>query len=233
MRRKREPALALLTKRLSEPGLLLAQKADITLIALQLADRPGPETRACEEALAAAIQANSPARQLIAWKEHLTRDVDLLEPDTTAQLILLTLRKETDVAKLGKLTLALARVASRLEPSKAAEVCGEALDRVADVPFGDPSAESHWPLARAVAALAARMPRGEAIRSLADALGRIPDSKARQRLAAGLGLVITVMSPDAVAEVPPDVARKLADAFGRERRRGHAGRPGVRPGKTG
>jgi hypothetical protein len=31
----------------------------------------------------------------------------------------------------------------------------------------------------------------------------------------GLGLVITVMSPDDVADLPPVVARELADAFGR------------------
>jgi len=214
---KREHALALLTKRLSETGLPPAQKAEIALMALVLADRPGPVTETCAEAFAVAIKAGSPPPMLAAWKNHLSRDIELLEPDTMARLILMVLRREKTAAEFGNLTLTLAQLASRLEPARAASVCEEALSLMADIPVSETDYKSGPVVTAAIAALVKRMPRGEAVRSLTEILGRLHDSGARQRLAAGLGLVLTSMSPDDLADLPPAVAYKLADAFGHER----------------
>ncbi|MFI5456287.1 MAG: protein kinase [Isosphaerales bacterium] len=213
---KREQALKLLIGRLAETGLPLAQKADIALTALELTDRGGPETGACEQALAGAIKADLPAHLLAAWKLHLSLVVERLEPDRAGRLILLALHKETGAAELGNLALDLAKVASRLEPAKAAGVCGEALRLLTDALARETSDNGRRELAGGFWALAGRMPRGEAIRSLTEALGRVADSGARQRLAAGLGAVITAMSPDDVAEIHPVVARSLVDALSRE-----------------
>ncbi len=213
---KREQAIDLLMKRLAEPGLPPAQRADIALIAMELTDRPGPETRACEEALAAAIKADLPARPLAAWTKHFSRDVDRFDPDAGARLILLALHKETGATELGNLSLALARVASRLKPARAGGVCGEALRFLTDAPVNEKSDKGRRELARGFAALAVRLPRDEAIRSLTAALGRVADSGAKQRLAAGLRAVINAMSPDDDAAIFPTAALSLADALSRE-----------------
>ncbi len=214
--KKREQAIALLMKRLAEPGLPLAQKADIALTALELTDRPGPETAACEEALATAIKAVVPVHLLVAWKKHLSRDVERLEPNTTARLLLLALHKETNAAELGNLALALAEVASRLAPAMAASLCGEALRVLTDALVRETSDAGRQALAGGFRALAGRLPRGAAIRSLTEALGRAADSGARQRLAAGLGAVIPAIPADDFTENLPTVARSLAQALSRE-----------------
>jgi hypothetical protein len=209
--RKREHAIGLLTRRLGETGLPPVRKADIALTILGLTDRPGPEARACEEALAVAIKADLPADRLAAWRAHLIRDVGLLEPETAARLILLVLHGETDAARIGSLATALAKAASRLETPIAAVVCGEALGLVTGVPVEDNNTRIHGELSGGIAALATRMPRHEAVRSLADALGRVTDGGARQRVVEGLEAVIRAMSPDDRREA----ARSLADTLGR------------------
>jgi hypothetical protein len=209
--KKRERAIGLMMRRLGETGLPPAQKADIALTILGLTDRPGPEARACEEALAVAIEADPPADRLAAWKAHLIREVELLEPETAARLLLLVLHRETDAARFGSLAVALAKAASRLETPIAAGVCGEALGLLTDVPAKDTNSRIHQELSGGIAALATGMPRGEAVRPLADALGRVTKEEARQRLVEGLETVIRAMSPDDRREA----IRSLADTLGR------------------
>jgi hypothetical protein len=185
---KRQQALDLLMKRLAEPGMRPAHKADVALTVLELTDRPGPETQACEEALAGAINAVPPAHLLAAWKQHLSRNVELMEPEATTRLILLVLPSETDAANRGDLAVALVKAASRLDTAKAAALRKEALGLLTDVQIGETNFESRREreLARGVAALATHMPRGEAIRSLTAAVGRVAYWGARPRVVEGL-----------------------------------------------
>ena len=125
--KKREQALALLIKGLSDKGLQRKHKEDNALVALHLVDRPGPAASACEAALAAAISGDSPPQLLAAWKAHLSRETELLEPETTARVILRFLHHEKSAADFATLAPALAKAASRLELVTAARLCEEAL----------------------------------------------------------------------------------------------------------
>ena len=70
------------------------------------------------------------------------------------------------------------------------------------------------PRAGGFTALSARLPRGEAAHSLAEALGHVTDPEARRRLAAGLAVVIQEWPTDEVSEIPPVVAIALVEALG-------------------
>jgi serine/threonine protein kinase len=214
--RKREQALALLMNRLSDTGLPTTQKADIALVALQLVDRHGPVARACEEALAAAINADTPPQLLAAWKAHLSREAELLEPETTARLILHFLHKEKTAADFATLAPTLAKAASRLELATAAPLCEEALGIVSDIAARESSFEGRAAVAASIGAITKRMPRGAAAQALTEALGRPRNALDRQRLAAGLGAAIAAMAADQVAEFSPAFARALAEALCRE-----------------
>jgi len=211
--RKREQALELLNERLGETGLPLAQKADIALTALELTDRGGSETGACEEALAGAIKADLPAHLPAAWTEHLSRNVARLEPDRAGRLIRLTLEEKPSPSERERLALALA-MSSPLEPAKADRVCDEVLRRLIDTLVRETDRRRGIP--PEFDALSRRMPRGEAIRRLAEAMDRVIDSGARQRLAVHLGAVIRAIPREDVPEIRPATARSLADALGRE-----------------
>ena len=215
--KKREQALALLIKRLSDNGLPSTQKADIALVALQLVNRPGPAARACEAALAAAISGDSPPQLLAAWKAHLIRETELLEPETTARFILHFLHNEKSAADFATLAAALAKAASRLEVATATPLCEEALGLfLTNIAARESSLESRAGVAASIGAIIKRMPRGAAAHALTDALARPRNALDRQRLAAGLGAGITAMSADQVADFSPAFAGALAEALCRE-----------------
>ena len=71
-------------------------------------------------------------------------------------------------------------------------------------------------IGRGFPALAAHLPRGEAIRSLTEDVNRAANPESRQRLAAALAAVITRTRPDEVVEIPADAVLSLAAAYVRE-----------------
>ena len=174
---------------------------------------------------------STPTRLRNCWphgRRSLSRETELLEPETTARLILHFLHKEKTAADFATLAPALAKAASRLELATAAPLCEEALGLVTDIAAHESSFESRAAVAASIGAITKRMPRGAAARALTEALGRPRNALDRQRLAAGLGAGITAMAADArcrvFARFRPRTRRGVVP---RGRVRG-AARPGVR-----
>ncbi len=153
---KRRQAIELLMGRLADTRLPLAQKADIALTALELDDRSGSETVACEQTLAQGMKADLPEHLLSAWNTHLTQNVARLRPDMAARLLLVALER----APGSDLAEALATVSKRLAPADAAGVCNQAVRILAGTLRRETYDSVRWDLAGGFAATAVRAPPG-------------------------------------------------------------------------
>ena len=123
---RRSRAIALFQKRLRDSSLSLPQRCEIALTALELEDRPGPVVEESVKMLRKALAADSPAGMGRQWMFHLRCNQDHLEPNTIASMLSETLQRETNGDARRMSAEGLSSVASRLEPTESARVCGAA-----------------------------------------------------------------------------------------------------------
>ena len=126
-RLKSDQAVRLLAGHLHESAIPHEQKAGVALVALQLADRPSPDTREWTAVISRAM-GNHLLRP--GWNYLLADAADRMEPHVACQILTdaLRLRHEED----EPLAAGLAAVADTMEPAEAAKILSDAFEHIAD-----------------------------------------------------------------------------------------------------
>jgi hypothetical protein len=153
-----------------------------------------------------------------------------LEPDAASRIILKVLAMKLGFYESERLAEALAKVTVRQHPTVARQSCREALQLLTEaltrtrsyVQWTDGvgllwDADDRSRLGSGFAALATRLPRGEAIRFLTESLNGAADAEVRQRVATALAALIARTPADLAVEIPADAIFSLATALIRER----------------
>jgi tRNA A-37 threonylcarbamoyl transferase component Bud32 len=219
---KSDQAIRLLAGRLHESAIPQEQRADVALVALQLADRPGPDTREWTEMIG-----QSMGDHLLRpdWNNLLANAAHRMEPHVACQVLTSALEHEGDES----LAIALVAVADSIEPAEAAKFLSDAFEYVKDKDKLRPR-RGMWvqlrPQATLVSSLvlvASRLDSAEAAkvcapltRSLAAALEKETDAAVRSAWCLDLTRLASRMNPAEAAKVCAPLTRSLAAALGKE-----------------